>query len=139
MNKFFGEILVLIGSIALIIVALVGGGTIVYALFNHQLGVLTETSFPLGWAALIFTVFSDIYSFIYSIYSLRVISLGRSSKKSLFISLPFIVVEIVKTIFIYLNFPSFPHKEIFNIIVILTFVFYFIQLCGFILNFKKRI
>ncbi len=139
MNKFFGEILVLIGSIALIIVALVGGGTIVYALFNHQLGVLTETSFPLGWAALIFTVFSHIYSFIYSIYSLRVISLGRSSKKSLFISLPFIVVEIVKTIFIYLNFPSFPHKEIFNIIVILTFVFYFIQLCGFILNFKKRI
>ncbi len=139
MNKFFGEILVLIGSIALIFIPLVGGGTILYALFNHQLGILTETSFPFGWGALILTVFSHIYCFIYSIYSLRVISLGRSSKKSLYISLPFIIIEIIRSIFIYTYFSSFAFKNIFNILIILTFVFYFLQLCGFILNYKKRI
>ena len=139
MNKFFGEILVLIGSIALIFIPLVGGGTIIYALFNHQLGILTETSFPLGWGALILTVFSHIYCFVYSIYSLRVISLGRSSKKSLFISLPFIIVEIARCVFIYVNFLSFAFDNMFNILMILTFIFYFIQLCGFILNYKKRI
>lgn len=139
MNKFFGEIFVLIGSLVLIIIPLIGGGTILYALFNHQLGILTETSFPLGWGALFLTVFAHIYSFIYSIHSLRIISLGRSSKKSLYLSLPFLVLEIARTIYIFVNFDNFVFKEVFTILIILTFVFYFVQFFGFILNYKKRI
>ncbi len=139
MNKFFGEIFVLIGSLALIIIPLIGGGAILYALFNHQLGILTETSFPLGWGALFLTVFTHIYSFIYSIHSLRIISLGRSSKKSLYLSLPFFALEITRTIYIFVNFDDFAFKEVFTILIILTFAFYFVQFFGFILNYKKRI
>ncbi len=139
MKKFFGEILVLIGSIALTLIPLAGGITILVALFRHQLDILTLTSYPIGWISLLLTVFVHIYGFVYSILSLRVISLGRSSKKSLYISLPFIVVEIFRTIFVYVLVGDFAYLNFFTTIIILTFIFYSIQLFGFILNYKKTI
>lgn len=138
MNKFIGEILVLLGSMGLIVVSAISVGTIVFGIINNNLDVLITTSYLIGWIALSLTLFSKIYSFIYSVGALRLISKGRSNKKSLFLSIIFVISETCRDIYIFRNIDDFYAKDMFISLMIAVWILYFIQLIGFILNYKKR-
>ncbi len=139
MNKFFGEILVLISSIGIMVICLIGGGFIIYGLANHQLGALTETSYPEGWVAFLLTIISSIYGFIYSGYSLRLVSLSRSSKKTLFLALPFLLLEVSRLIYIEVVIKYFLLHNVYIILIIINFTLIIIQIIGAILNYKKHV
>lgn len=138
MNKFIGEILVLLGSMGLIVVSAISVGTIIFGIINNNLDVLVSTSYLIGWIALSLTLFSKIYSFIYSVGALRLISKGRSNKKSLFLSIIFVISETCRDIYIFRNIDDFYAKDMFISLMIAVWILYFIQLIGFILNYKKR-
>lgn len=137
MNKFIGEILVLLGSMGLIVVSAISVGTIIFGIINNNLDVLVTTSYLIGWIALSLTLFSKIYSFIYSVGALRLISKGRSNKKTIFLSLIFAISEVSRDIYIFRNVSDFYAKDMFISLIIATSVLYLIQIIGCILNYKK--
>lgn len=138
MKKFIGEILVLIGSIGIIVCSLVSGGTMIYGLVIREFNVLTSTSFLFGWIALFLTVFTRIYGFMYSMYALRMISLGRNSKKSFYLSLIFLVFEVARVIYISLKIDNYYSIEIFYGLIIATFTLFIVQAIGMLLNYKNK-
>lgn len=140
MKRFIGLISILIGSIGLIITSFIGIGSIIYLLINHELSVLIETDFIEGWVSLILLIVNSVFAILYSSYALRIISLGRVSKRSLYISLIYIVIEIFRIIYTFYNLDTnFSLYNVFIVIVILNIVFYVIQASGFILNYKKTL
>lgn len=140
MKRFIGLISILIGSIGLIITSFIGIGSIIYLLINHELSVLIETDYIEGWVSLILLIVNSVFAILYSSYALRIISLGRVSKRSLYISLIYIVIEIFRIIYTFYNLgTNFSLYNVFIVIAILNIVFYVIQASGFILNYKKTL
>ena len=140
MKRFIGLISILIGSIGLIITSFIGIGSIIYLLINHELSVLIETDYIEGWVSLILLIVNSVFAILYSSYALRIISLGRVSKRSLYISLIYIVIEIFRIVYTFYNLDTnFSLYNVFIVIVILNIVFYVIQASGFILNYKKTL
>lgn len=138
MRKLFADILIIIGTIVLIVLGFVGTGILLYMLFTHQLGVLIYTSYPQGWFALILTIVSISGGFFYSLYTLRAISVGKTTKKPLFLSFLYLFVEITRIIYISLEIKDFVYMKFFVVLYILRLIFYAIQFFGCLLNFKKR-
>ncbi len=140
MKRFIGLISILIGSIGLIITSFIGIGSIIYLLINHELSVLIETDNIEGWVSLILLIVNSVFVILYSSYALRIITLGRVSKRSLYISLIYIVIEIFRIIYSFYNLgTNFSLSNVFIVIAILNVVFYVIQASGFILNYKKTL
>lgn len=140
MKRFIGLISILIGSIGLIITSFIGIGSIIYLLINHELSVLIETDYIEGWVSLILLIVNSVFAILYSSYALRIISLGRVSKRSLYISLIYIVIEIFRIVYTFYNLDTnFSLYNVFIVIVILNIVFYVVQASGFILNYKKTL
>lgn len=140
MKRFIGLISILIGSIGLIITSFIGIGSIIYLLINHELSVLIETDNIEGWVSLILLIVNSVFVILYSSYALRIITLGRVSKRSLYISLIYIVIEIFRIIYSFYNLgTNFSLSNVFIVIAILNIVFYVIQASGFILNYKKTL
>lgn len=140
MKRFIGLISILIGSIGLIITSFIGIGSIIYLLINHELSVLIETDSIEGWVSLILLIVNCVFAILYSSYALRIITLGRVSKRSLYISLIYIVIEIFRIIYSFYNLgTNFSLSNVFIVIAILNVVFYVIQASGFILNYKKTL
>ena len=138
MRKLFADILIIIGTIVIIVLGFVGTGILLYMLFTHQLGVLLYTSYPQGWFALILTIVSILGGFFYSLYTLRTISVGRTTKKPLFLSFLYLFVEITRIVYISLEIKDFVYMKFFIVLYILGLAFYAIQFIGCLLNFKKR-
>lgn len=140
MKRFIGLISILIGSIGLIITSFIGIGSIIYLLINHELSVLIETDSIEGWVSLILLIVNSVFAILYSSYALRIITLGRVSKRSLYISLIYIVIEIFRIIYSFYTLgTNFSLSNVFIVIAILNIVFYVIQASGFILNYKKTL
>lgn len=140
MKRFIGLISILIGSIGLIITSFIGIGSIIYLLINHELSVLIETDNIEGWVSLILLIVNSVFVILYSSYALRIITLGRVSKRSLYISLIYIVIEIFRIIYSFYNLgTNFSLSNVFIVIAILNIAFYVIQASGFILNYKKTL
>ena len=138
MRKLFADILIIIGTIGLIVLSLIGTGIILYMLFTHQLGVLVYTSYSKGWVALVLTIVSILDGFLYSLYTLRAISVGRTTKKPIFVSFLYLFIEIVRIIYISLVIKDFVYMKFFIVIYILNLVFYAVQFLGCLLNYKKK-
>ena len=140
MKRFIGLISILIGSIGLIITSFIGIGSIIYLLINRELSVLIETDYIEGWVSLILLIVNSVFAILYSSYALRIITLGRVSKRSLYISLIYFVIEIFRIIYSFYNLgTNFSLSNVFIVIAILNIAFYVIQASGFILNYKKTL
>lgn len=141
MQKFLGKILILIGSIGVLIVNLVEIIYLIYALSNGHFLSLVEISNKNGWYITIIIVLMLIYFIVESIFSLHQISLGRSSKKTFYLSIFIILCLVAKNAFFYITIKDNVIDNDYGYYLSINvsyFVFLAIQCIGSLLNYHKN-
>jgi len=137
MKKFFGQLLVIIGSFSLIIISIVEAIYFFTLIFNENLlnkiakdEYLVYIGFFIFFLLIVYSIFYNILTFIY-------IKKRLSTKKPLRYSLFYLLVLTILILYIFLIFKINQYLTSFIIFMSLNFFFFIIQLIGNIINYKK--
>lgn len=138
MKNFIGEILALLGSIGTIVINLISFGFFIFLLVNHELTSLISAANLNEWIVVLLTIIGIIHGILYSCYSLRIISLGRTLRRCFYISIIYFGIILFRYIFTEVVLKDvIIIDSVFTTLFIIGVIFYSLQALGFILNYKK--